>query len=204
MVLTKELTFTYPNIDFHFPDITCPAGEVLIISGKSGKGKTTLLHLLGGLLRPKSGSVVIGDTDITGLSDRGLDQFRGDHIGIIFQQSHYIAALTVLENLELVANQSHKNTDFQSLLDALDMGDTASKLPENLSLGQQQRLSIARSLINNPLLLLADEPTSSLDDENCDAVAQLLKAQAEEKEASLIIVTHDQRLKDIFPNHIEL
>ncbi len=203
MIETKGVTFAYRNIEFNFQDITCKPGEVLIISGKSGKGKTTLLHLLGGLLKPISGSIKIGGEDIASLSNRQLDNFRGKNIGIIFQQSHYITSLTVLENLMLVSFKSNKQ-HCSDLLHQLDMADNANKLPENLSLGQQQRLSIARALVNKPLLLLADEPTSSLDDENCNAVARLLQNQAKKSQSALIIVTHDQRLKEIFPNQIEL
>lgn len=203
MIETSHLTFAYDTLNFKFPDLVCKPGEVLIISGKSGKGKTTLLHLLGGLLKPLSGSIKIGDTDIASLTNRELDLFRGKNIGIIFQQSHYIASLTVLENLLLVSFDANKQHCLE-LLYQLDMAENADKLPENLSLGQQQRLSIARALVNKPLLLLADEPTSSLDDENCTAVARLLQNQAGESGASLIIVTHDQRLKEVFPNQIEL
>ena len=208
MIKTKELTFSYQEkVNFNFPDIQIENGETLLITGGSGKGKTTLLHLLGGLLRPKSGVVSINETSIGTLSDKKLDQFRGKNIGLVLQQSHFVEAFSVLENITMaswLANGKKSEEKAESLLKQLDLEDQMHKLTSQLSIGQQQRVSIARALINEPKLLLADEPTSSLDDENAFKVADLLSNLSKEYKASLIIVTHDQRLKDRFPNQISL
>lgn len=208
MIYTKDLTFSFnESTQFFFPDIKSSSSEALLITGSSGKGKTTLLHLLGGLLRPKSGSVSIQDTTISSLSEKELDRFRGKNIGLVLQQSHFVAALNVLENVVLaswLATGKKAVAKAKSLLKELDLEDQMYKLPSDLSVGQQQRVSIARALINEPKLLLADEPTSSLDDENAERVADLLAHLSKEYNASLIIVTHDQRLKDKFSNQLNL
>lgn len=208
MIYTENLTFSFnETTNFCFPDIRNHASETLLITGGSGKGKTTFLHLLGGLLRPKSGIISIQDTTISNLSEKELDRFRGINIGLVLQQSHFIASLNVLENVVLaswLATGEKATQKAISLLKELDLEDQLYKLPSNLSIGQQQRVSIARALINEPKLLLADEPTSSLDDENAAKVADLLAHLSKEYKAALIIVTHDQRLKDKFPNQINL
>ena len=207
MIESKNLTFSYPGLPFAFPDISCAKGDVLLVTGSSGKGKTTLLHLLGGLQPPTTGSVSIDGINITSLSTTQLDQFRGTHIGMIFQQPHFIASLNILQNLRLapsLANQKIDTDKAKQLLEQLGIADQAFKKPAQLSQGQLQRASIARALMNQPALLLADEPTSSLDDANCEIVANLLANQAAKNNAALIIVTHDLRLKQLFHQTIEL
>lgn len=208
MISTKNLRFSYAQgTDFNFPDITAPAGQSLLITGGSGKGKTTLLHLLGGLLRPQSGEVVVGDTNISSLSEKKLDHFRGRNIGLVLQQSYFVASLNVLENVVLaswLATGKQAIEKASQLLEQLDLKEHLHKMPSQLSVGQQQRVSIARALINEPKLLLADEPTSSLDDENAFKVADMLNSLAQQYGTTLIIVTHDQRLKNRFPNQITL
>lgn len=208
MIQTQNLAFSYTKeVNFNFPDISLEKGQVLLITGGSGKGKTTLLHLLGGLLKAQSGIVRIGDTNIEKLSDKNLDKFRGKNIGLILQQSHFVEAFSVLENVVLsswLATGKKAEEKAKSLLTALGLSDQMNKLTSRLSIGQQQRVSIARALINEPQLLLADEPTSSLDDENAFKVADLLSQLSKEYGAALIIVTHDQRLKDRFSNQIVL
>jgi len=208
MIKTKDLAFSYQGkVNFNFPDIQIENGETLLITGGSGKGKTTLLHLLGGLLRPKNGMILIDETSISTLSDKKLDQFRGKSIGLVLQQSYFVEAFSVLENISIaswLATGKKSEEKAKSLLKQLDLEDQMHKLTSQLSIGQQQRVSIARALINEPKLLLADEPTSSLDDENAFKVADLLSNLSKEYKASLIIVTHDQRLKDRFSNQISL
>lgn len=208
MIQTESLSFSYnSNTVFSFPNIKNNVSEALLITGNSGKGKTTLLHLLGGLLRPSSGTITIEETAISSLSEKELDRFRGKNIGLVLQQSHFVASLNVLENVVLaswLATGKKATEKAIALLKELDLEDQMYKLPSNLSVGQQQRVSIARALINEPKLLLADEPTSSLDDENAFKVADLLTKLSKEYKASLIIVTHDQRLKDKFPNQFNL
>ena len=208
MIRTNEVVFQYNSeTQFRFPNLQCKAGETLLITGTSGKGKTTLLHLLGGLLKPTSGSIFIDEINICQLSSKKIDHFRGQNIGLILQKAHFIASLNVLENIELASwltDKTKKQEKAKELLSLLGLEKFALKLLNQLSFGQQQRVSIARALINEPKLLLADEPTSSLDDENAKIVADLLANLSEKYNAALIIVTHDQRLKERFKTAIEL
>ena len=208
MLQTKNVTFFYnKETQFIFPELNCNASDTLLITGNSGKGKTTLLHLLAGLLRPKNGEISIENTNISSLSEKQLDQFRGKNIGLILQQSHFIASMSVLENVVLsswLATGKKAIQKAEKLLAELDLENQKHKLPSQLSIGQQQRVSIARALINEPKLLLADEPTSSLDDENAFKVAELLEKLSKEYNAALVIVTHDSRLKNKFSNQINL
>ncbi|MEE1896769.1 ABC transporter ATP-binding protein [Flavobacterium rakeshii] len=208
MITTKDIRFSYgKGTSFQFPNIVASKGDSLLITGGSGKGKTTLLHILGGLLKPESGDVLIDETNLSSLSDRKLDHFRGKNIGLVLQQAYFVASLSVLENVVLASwlATGHQATEkAKQLLEQLDLKDHLHKLPSQLSIGQQQRVSIARALINEPKLLLADEPTSSLDDENAYKVADMLSGLAKQFGTALVIVTHDQRLKDRFPNQITL
>jgi ABC-type lipoprotein export system ATPase subunit len=188
-----------------FPDIHLDSGQSLLILGKSGSGKTTLLNLLAGLLQPHQGEVVLNGMKLSSLSGQKLDSFRGKNIGIVFQKPHLIAALTVRQNLELAHFFGNKKgQDIHSLLADLGISDKANASVLTLSEGEAQRVSIARALATGPKLILADEPTSSLDDENTEKVIRLLNYQAEKIGAALIIVTHDQRVKNHIPNYIEV
>ena len=189
------------------PDIEVRKSDKLLILGQSGAGKTTLLHLLSGLLSLQSGSLVIKGVALSQLSGRQLDAFRGREIGIIFQKPHFVASLTILENVLLaqsLANVPKDRNRATALLEKLNIGQLAAKRPHQLSVGEQQRANIARAFINKPSIVLADEPTSALDDINCNEVISLMNNAAESEGATLLIVTHDQRLKDIFSNQILL
>ncbi len=208
MISTKNITFSY-NKDqtFIMPDLFCQAGNTILVTGNSGKGKTTYLHILAGLLKPNSGEIVIDNKEITHLKGSKADKFRGKNMGVVFQKSHFIASLSVLENLEmaswLATGKKHK-VRAKELLQKLDISEQAHKLPSQLSVGQQQRVSIARALMNEPKVLLADEPTSSLDDKNADNVIELLETLSKEYKTALIIVTHDSRIKQKFTNQITM
>lgn len=208
MIQTKSVKFSYNSVtSFQFPDIRCEEGETCLITGGSGKGKTTLLHILGGLLRAESGEVIINDANIEQFSERKLDHFRGKNIGLVLQENHFIESFTVLENVTLaswLATGKQAREKAKDLLEHLNLKEQLHKLPSQLSIGQQQRVSIARALINEPKVLLADEPTSSLDDENAFKVADLLEKLAIEYKTALVIVTHDSRLKERFKNQISL
>lgn len=207
MIKTESLKFSYDGKKyFDFPDINLDSGENLLIVGNSGIGKTTLLHLLAGILKPESGSINISGTDISKFSDTELDKFRGDNIGIVFQKPHFISSLTINENLKLAKYLSPSKTsgDAKKILESLNIKDKYQQKPNQLSEGEKQRASIALALINSPSLILADEPTSSLDDFNCDNVIKLLKTQAKDHKAQLIVITHDARLKKHFKNNLNL
>ena len=206
MIETKSLEFSYDNsFVFKFPNIKLKSNENLLVLGNSGIGKSTLLHNLAGILRPKSGSIKIFDQDISKLSELELDNSRGQNIGIIFQRSHFVNSLTVGENLELAQFLGrNKKGNIKETLNNLKILDKISKKPKELSQGERQRASIALAIINSPKLILADEPTSSLDDTNCSNVIKILKEQALKYQAQLIVITHDSRLKKHFKKSISL
>ncbi|MCH7403460.1 ABC transporter ATP-binding protein [Belliella kenyensis] len=206
MLEVKGIKFQYEKgRPFDIPDFQLSSGEQLLILGKSGSGKTTILNILGGLLKPLSGDVRLGDTLINQLSGAKLDKFRGKHIGIVFQKPHILSPLTVEENLSLAnffSGADGKRN--QELLKELGIADKRRAKVNTLSEGEAQRVSIARALANQPDLILADEPTASLDDHNAEIVIKLLQDQAKKYNAALIIVTHDQRVKDHIVNQITI
>ena len=208
MLTTKDVTYAYhPQQPLYFPDLHCETGAHWLLLGQSGSGKTTLLHLLGGLLKPRSGSIRLGDTELNKLSAASLDQFRGQHIGIVFQRPHFVPSLSAEENLWLAQHLAGLPVDkirAESLLDRLGIAHKRRNAMQQLSVGEQQRVAIARALINRPSLILADEPSSALDDDNSQRVVALLEEQAKEVNATLLIVTHDNRLKDHFANRVIL
>lgn len=202
MLQTSLLTKTFPNgTSLRFPDWQVGRGEQWLLLGESGSGKTTLLHMLGGLLRPASGRIVVNGADLYTLPARALDRFRGQHIGIIFQQPHLIRSMTVEENLLLAQSFAGIGKDIfriREVLNALEMDHKRHAYPQELSQGQAQRAGIARALVNRPALLLADEPTSSLDNRNADAAIRLLSDLAASERSTLIVCTHDDRVKEAF------
>lgn len=207
MLITKSLQYQYRDgQSFEFPDITCEKKEKLLVLGSSGVGKSTLLHLLGGLLNAQSGSIILNHKEMVGMTPSSLDKFRGENIGIVFQKNHFVASLSVLENLKIAQFFGGKEDEqkCKDLLNRLNILGKANKSINTLSEGEKQRVAIARAVVNNPSLILADEPTSALDDKNCNEVINLLEEQAENAGAALVIVTHDTRLKDIVSNQITL
>jgi ABC-type lipoprotein export system ATPase subunit len=208
MIETKGVRFAYNGgRTFEFPDIKCNSGEQMLVLGQSGTGKTTFLHLLAGMLKPAQGDIVIAGVSTTNLSDKALDKHRGKYVGIVFQTAHFVEALTVEENLVLPFFLSGKKADHhraKQLLERLNLADKGKKMPRFLSVGEQQRVAIARAVIHQPSVIFADEPTSALDDMNAKEVIGLLEEQAKQSGSSLMIVTHDQRLKDYFSKRITL
>ncbi len=208
MLATRQLTFAYgPTKQFSFPDVQCADREALLILGRSGTGKTTLLHLLALLLKPQNGSVTINQTDLTRLSAAETAAFRAQHVGIVYQKPHFVSSLSVMDNLLManyLADKPQNKSRARELAGQLGFADHLDKKTSQMSQGEQQRVSIARAVMNQPDVILADEPTSSLDDENTARVVALLRQQSEQIGASLIVVTHDQRLKDVFQNQILL
>ena len=207
MLKTKDLEFNYDNqMFFKFQNIDLSSNENLLIIGESGVGKTTLMHLLAGLLKSNSGSIKLFDKELSQLSSHKLDKFRKNNIGIVFQRPHFVNSLTLKENLQLaqyIANKKDNNR-IENILKNLNIFDKSNKKTNQLSQGEKQRASIALAIVNSPKLILADEPTSSLDDNNCLKVIKLLKKQATDFGAQLIVITHDSRLKKHFKKSIEL
>ena len=184
-----------------------PSASNVLVVGPSGCGKTTLLHLIAGLLLPGAGSVVVAGQDLAALTPAARDRFRGRSIGIVLQQFHLLPTLTTLQNLlvaQSIAGLPVDRAAAHAMLSALGVDDRVNAYPHQLSVGQQQRVAIARALVNRPKLLLADEPTSNLDDEACAAVADLLLDVAQRQGVSLLIATHDSRLKSRIPRQLAL
>ena len=204
----EDVTFSYQaGQSLQFPNVNIQKGNTTLVLGQSGVGKTTCLHLMAGLMKPKSGSIVINGSSIAQMTQSELDAFRGKNVGVIFQQNHFIAALNVLENIEMSQYLSGGKKDSvfcKELLKRLDISDKWNKKTTALSQGERQRVAIARSLAARPPIILADEPTSALDDTNTTEVFKLLKDQADFLGSTLVIVTHDNRLKDLVPHHINL
>lgn len=172
-------------------------GEFLAIIGPSGSGKSTLLHILGGVDVPTSGSVVINQTDISNLDETALAIFRRRQIGLIYQFYNLIPILTVQENLTLPFHLDGRKPDkkqIDTLVKRLGLENRLDHLPNQLSGGQQQRVSIGRALVNNPALMLADEPTGNLDSENSKEIISLLRQFNKEFNQTVIIITHDEKI----------
>lgn len=172
-------------------------GEFLAIIGPSGSGKSTLLHILGGVDVPTSGSVVINQTDISNLDETALAIFRRRQIGLIYQFYNLIPILTVQENLTLPLLLDGRKPDkkqIDTLVKRLGLENRLDHLPNQLSGGQQQRVSIGRALVNNPTLMLADEPTGNLDSENSKEIISLLRQFNKEFNQTVIIITHDEKI----------
>ena len=192
----------YPGGEvLQFADLDIPAGQHTLILGNSGSGKTTLLHILSGLLKPQTGSVQIDGQELYRLSPRKLDTYRGQRIGLVFQEAHLVKSLTVKENLQIAQSFAGARVDptrIQDVLSLLELDHKANGYASKLSRGQMQRAAIARAVVNHPAILVADEPTASLDDRNTERVLDLLLTQASQHGATLIIATHDKRVKTRF------
>ena len=176
-------------------------GEHTLLLGPSGCGKTTLLNVMAGIAAPTTGQVRINGVALNELGIADRDRFRGKTIGLVMQRLHLVSALNVENNLLLAQRLAGLPRDFKRInevLTALQIADKAQKFPRSLAQGEAQRVAIARAILNRPKLVLADEPTSALDDANCAAAIDLLFAQAREHGATLIVATHDARIKSRF------
>jgi putative ABC transport system ATP-binding protein len=182
--------------------LTVAPGEVVLIMGPSGSGKTTLLSMLGGLLKPSAGRIQIGTDEISSMDERHLPEVRLRHIGFIFQDFNLLSALTTVDNVAIVAQLSglsrrQARQKARPILEQLGLGHRLNFLPEKLSGGEKQRVAIARALVNEPDLILADEPTANLDSHHGHEIMRLLRRIAKEENRGVIIVSHDRRIKDV-------
>ncbi|NOT37726.1 MAG: ATP-binding cassette domain-containing protein [Saprospiraceae bacterium] len=190
-----------------FPDISLEKGKALLIHGPSGCGKTTLLHLLAGLILPDEGSILIENTELQKLSSSEIDAFRGKNIGICFQKPVFIRSLNVLENLLMTQKLAGVPGDKKiclEILAELGLEKVSQQKTNSLSQGEQQRLVFIRALLNHPKLILADEPSSSLDDENTSRLMELMLSHSKTHGSSLVVVSHDERIKKFFDTKISL
>lgn len=182
-------------------------GERWLLLGASGSGKTTLLHILAGLVSPSAGAVSVDGANLNKLSNAERDRWRGANVGIVLQALHLVAHLSVRDNLRLAQYLAHAPQDdarVDDALEALGVRDKRERRPAQLSQGERQRVALARAVVNRPKLLLADEPTASLDDAAAARAVGLLIAQAERHGATLLVATHDARVKPFFEKKLEL
>ena len=186
-------------------DLDVRPGELLALVGRSGSGKSTLLHLLGGLDRADSGTIEVAGVSLTGGSEATLTRLRRRSIGFVFQSFHLLPELDGLENVLLPARLAGGNGTGRAhrLIAELELGEASRRLPDTLSGGEQQRLAIARALVNDPRLVLADEPTGNLDGESAAVVLRLLRGIADEGRA-VVLVTHDREAASIADRVLEL
>jgi len=177
--------------------LTIPSGQFIAITGHSGSGKTTLLSLIAGLDNPSRGTIKIDGQDITKLNEDELALLRGKRFGFIFQNFHLIPTLTALENVVLSAelnNTPGATKKSEDLLGIVGLGDRQHHYPAQLSGGEQQRLSLARAFVNEPNIILADEPTGNLDSKNSNRIIELIRELHRVKQATIILVTHEQQV----------
>ncbi len=205
---TAELSL-HPAKDtvLSFPDLKLEAGKSLLLLGASGSGKTTLLSILAGLLPPTQGKVYINGEDLYEKTPFARDRLRGLRFGMIFQTLHLLPSLTVYQNIALAGKMAGITPDknrIETLLTALGLAHKTLEKPDCLSQGERQRVAIARAVLNKPDILIADEPTSALDDENAAITINLIREQAKEYGASLLLATHDSRIKDGFDDVVRL
>ena len=190
-------------------DLHINRGEVVSIVGPSGAGKTTLLQIIGTLDRPDSGSVFVDDIDVTNLSQKRLSDFRNKHIGFVFQFHQLLPEFTAIENIMIPAyiagiSQREAKQRAQELLEFMGLNDRASHKPNELSGGEKQRVAVARALINKPAVILADEPSGSLDSKNKEELHQLFFDLRDKFGQTFVIVTHDEQLASITDRTIHL
>ena len=209
----KNLLFAYEGrrnkIILNIPSWEVASGEIILVNGPSGSGKTTLLNILSGLFLPNKGIMNFFGYRLDQMNSRNRDIFRANYFGYVFQQFNLISYLNVVDNIRIAANFSSKNNtknldgEIKSLLDSLNIDRSDWESPaRSLSVGQQQRVAIARSLINKPRIILADEPTSSLDNQNKEDFMSLLMSLVSKYKITLVFVSHDQSIKNYF-NRVE-
>ncbi|MFZ1750971.1 MAG: ABC transporter ATP-binding protein [Saprospiraceae bacterium] len=210
MISAKNIKKSYGDIHvLNGIDIEIPQGQIISITGKSGAGKSTLLHILGTLDKADSGSLSICDQTIESLNEKNLAKFRNENIGFVFQFHHLLQEFTAIENVCIPAYIAQKNASetikkAKELLDYLDLGQRIYHKPSQLSGGEAQRVAVARALINNPAVILADEPTGNLDKASSENLHQLFLKLRKDFNHSFVIVTHNADLANISDHIIQL
>lgn len=203
MIRTRFLAFAYPGAaPLRFTDVDVPQGGTLLLQGRSGAGKSTWLSLVAGLRAPAAGELTVAGQDLRALPPPQRDRWRGRTVGFLPQRLHLSEALTVQENLALAffaAGLPQEPTRVSQALDALDIPDLAHRRPSQLSGGQAQRAALARAVLLSPRVILADEPSASLDDPAATAAVDLLQQAARHCGATLVIATHDRRVREALP-----
>mgnify|MGYP006134330413 CR=1 FL=1 len=174
-----------------------------LLLGPSGCGKTTLINLMTGLLKPSSGEIIFENKNYSLLSEKEIDSLRSKNFGLIFQKLHLIKHLNIKQNISLAKNKSHF-LNINELINDLGLSGRDKQLAKDLSVGESQRVAIARGIANNPKVIFADEPTSALDELNTKKVIELIFTQAKKTDATLIVSTHDRRIKKYFSNILEM
>jgi ABC-type lipoprotein export system ATPase subunit len=187
-------------------ELALGAGEQVALRGSSGSGKTTLLHLIAGIVRPDEGEIAVAGRDITAMSEAQRDAWRAQHVGYVFQSFHLLQAFTALENVALATMFGGAANDRRAkeLLERVGLRDRLDYVPRKLSIGQQQRVAVARALVNSPKLVLADEPTGNLDRAHADGALQLIREVCRESGAALLIVSHDERVVATFERVLDM
>jgi len=208
LITVANLVHRYgANAVLDLPSWQVEPGRHELILGPSGSGKSTLLAVLAGMLLPTGGTVTLKGAELTSMPGASRDRLRARTVGLVMQRLHLIPAVTVRNNLRLAQTLAGLPVDdprIDAVLAGLGVRDKADSRPDKLSVGEAQRVAIARAVVNRPAVILADEPTSALDDTSCAAALDLLARQAEENGATLIIATHDGRVKSRFPDRLEL
>jgi len=198
LIQSTQLSYCYPGgVPLHFPDVDVQQGGVVLLTGPSGCGKSTWLALVAGLVQAATGNLTVAGQALANLSGAAADAWRAKTIGFLPQKLHLSAALTVAQNLAMAqwaAGQAQDDARVRGALDALGVADLAHRKPAQLSGGQAQRVALARAVLLSPQIILADEPTASLDDEAASAAVELLLHTARQQGATLVIATHDGRV----------
>jgi len=203
MITVNNVSKSYHRDKIEIPvlssiTIRVPEAEFLALMGPSGSGKTTLLNMIAGIDRPDTGSITVGDTEITSLSETDLAKWRSNHVGFIFQFYNLLPVLTAFENVELPLlltsmNRQERRRQVETALKLVGLGDRMDHYPKQLSGGQEQRVAIARAIVTDPTVLVADEPTGDLDKVSAQDIMNLLERLNKEFKKTIVMVTHDPR-----------